>query len=531
MPHPEYQVVKIQSVIEENSIDATSLRGSTGSAILNEIDQTLLANSATPSSSLKDHEQKELSSSSSIETEKSDFISQPATIMTALQGVKKNIKSVLVVGGTDGSGTRRVVQMLTDIGVTMVSEDPETYDIHADLVGGWPPIVSPVLSVTHSLNYDPERLPDAVKKFMSRSLRSLLDRARADSVKPQSNILAVGGALRKPSGTSAARIEFGFKAPVAMTLTPWWAHLLPQFQLLHVLRDGRDIAFSVNQGPVEKFYANMYGTSDFSTPVPLKAMRLWSDWNSQIYNWAKTRTQKLLDESSQNDDTYFGYMALHSEDLVSLDTAVRFAAIKDLAIFVGSSLTDDELCCLSMKGSEFMGSHDRTLKQKENSESQVTSRYGKWRSHLAGNTALAKDIYRLGSEGLRIFGYEPMRLMADASMTTGTHSYTCALSADQCGFKKPASSQEVGTDAVAVKPEDWTLSGKCETFADIDYFGADLSAFVMDGEDNAACCRQCLATASCKHFTIDTNSRTCYLKFNLASSKRKVGLVSGNVIM
>ena len=48
------------------------------------------------------------------------------------------------------------------------------------------------------------------------------DKARVDSLKPQSNILAVGGALRKPPGTSAVRIEFGFKAPVAMTLTPYW---------------------------------------------------------------------------------------------------------------------------------------------------------------------------------------------------------------------------------------------------------------------------------------------------------------------
>lgn len=48
---------------------------------------------------------------------------------------------------TDGSGTRRVVQILSQLGVTMVSEDPETYDIHADLVGGWPRIVEPVLEV------------------------------------------------------------------------------------------------------------------------------------------------------------------------------------------------------------------------------------------------------------------------------------------------------------------------------------------------------------------------------------------------
>jgi hypothetical protein len=29
----------------------------------------------------------------------------------------------------------------------MVSEDPETYDIHADIVGGWPNVVTPVLEV------------------------------------------------------------------------------------------------------------------------------------------------------------------------------------------------------------------------------------------------------------------------------------------------------------------------------------------------------------------------------------------------
>lgn len=33
----------------------------------------------------------------------------------------------------DGSGTRRVVQTLIQLGVKMVSEDAETFDIHADL--------------------------------------------------------------------------------------------------------------------------------------------------------------------------------------------------------------------------------------------------------------------------------------------------------------------------------------------------------------------------------------------------------------
>ena len=50
-------------------------------------------------------------------------------------------------GFVDGSGTRRVVQILCQLGVSMVSEDPETYDIHADSVGGWPVMAHPLLQV------------------------------------------------------------------------------------------------------------------------------------------------------------------------------------------------------------------------------------------------------------------------------------------------------------------------------------------------------------------------------------------------
>ena len=55
--------------------------------------------------------------------------------------------NLLVVGGTDGSGSRRVVQLLVALGVNVVSEDPETYDIHANVAGGWPIFVKSLLRV------------------------------------------------------------------------------------------------------------------------------------------------------------------------------------------------------------------------------------------------------------------------------------------------------------------------------------------------------------------------------------------------
>eukprot|EP01038_Epipyxis_sp_PR26KG_P009312 gene9312-12548_t len=331
--------------------------------------------------------------------------------------------AVLVVGGTDGSGTRSVVQLLTELGVTMVSEDPETYDIHADLVGGWPEIVKPVIRETKSLNYNPDRLSLGLVNKERMQLRKLLAQVDKDSTKPQSKKLAVGGALNKPKGTSCSKISYGFKAPVAMTLAPWWADTLSDFRMLHVLRDGRDISFSANQGPVEKFYNDMYGTSPDRYSVPVKAIRLWSDWNSQLYNWSKDYMNSLKLKSSVES---FGYHVIHSEDLVDDDNAVRFAAVVALAEFVGSSLSTDALCCLSLKDSEFMGSHDRTPKEKSNSEAQVQSRYGKWRNRLVGNRGLSDELHKVGEEGLRIFGYEPMRELADSTMATSS-GYKCGL--------------------------------------------------------------------------------------------------------
>ena len=155
--------------------------------------------------------------------------------------------SVLVVGGTDGSGTRRVVEVLTKLGVTMVSEDPETYDIHADIVGGWPKIVDPVLHEAHGLQYNPTSLSENVQKETRARISKVIGQAKVDSLKPESKILARGGKLNTPKGVSASGVSFGIKAPVSMVMAPWWKDMLPNFKFLHVVRDGRDIAFSANQ--------------------------------------------------------------------------------------------------------------------------------------------------------------------------------------------------------------------------------------------------------------------------------------------
>jgi hypothetical protein len=73
---------------------------------------------------------------------------------------EQHLKPVLLIGGTDGSGTRAVVDLLRELGAMVVADDKETFDVHANMLykgKGWPGLVRTVLKQTHgkvNYNYD-----------------------------------------------------------------------------------------------------------------------------------------------------------------------------------------------------------------------------------------------------------------------------------------------------------------------------------------------------------------------------------------
>lgn len=354
----------------------------------------------------------------------------------------------------------------------MISEDPETYDIHADIVKGWPEVVAPVVSSTQSLDYTPSKLNSALQIKTKQAVGAILNQVAKDSLKPTSYKLAVGGVLPHPADVTTNSVLYGFKAPVAMTLAPWFAELSPHFKFVHVLRDGRDISFSANQGPVKKFFKAMYRTQGTQLPEQVKSIKLWSDWNSQVYHWATHYASQLDQEATTTarNEKSFGYFAIHSEDLVHPSTAVRFAAISHLASFVGSDLDPTRLCCLALKESGFMGSHDRTPITKKTASgaagaAQVSKRYGKWHAFLEKNRALSDAIHKEGSEGLRIFGYEPPRALAEDSMRSSATGKQCSAEthASLCGVEE----QKV----VMEDAQSWAVGGMCSTAPGIDFIG------------------------------------------------------------
>lgn len=106
-------------------------------------------------------------------------------------------------------------------------------------------------------------------------------------------------------------MSWGFKAPISMVLVPFFEEAWGNAKFLHVVRDGRDIAFSGNQTPVEKFYTDMFprGSRELGFKEPsLKAVALWDRWNVGVYEWAASRKEKGV--------SGMDYLLLHAEDLI-----------------------------------------------------------------------------------------------------------------------------------------------------------------------------------------------------------------------
>lgn len=253
----------------------------------------------------------------------------------------QKMKPILIVGGSDGSGTRAVVDALGHLGVPMLVDDAGTDDVHALGVlegAGWPPLVKLVLEATRTADYEFGKLPRGVQNVLLGELNPLRQRyeGRADELLQTAKV---------NNRTVTSKVHYGFKAPITMLLLPALRQVFGSVKFLHVVRDGRDIAVSDNQSPVKKFYDYFYGDAiqrrsayDHEDDESLKsvmAIQLWNDWNRQVEEWSW----------KHNDGRSLDFLTIRTEDLLSPN--LKYQVLKQLSHFVGSPRTPLEICCLS----------------------------------------------------------------------------------------------------------------------------------------------------------------------------------------
>ena len=363
---------------------------------------------------------------------------------------------LVVVGGSDGSGTRAVVSLLQQLGVPLAIDDPVSNDVHAGEVGGWPALVHPLLQAAHDQYQGPvcgmNFPPDPVR---TASAGDLVD--RTEQLVRQ---LVRTSREKAPTHSHAARFAgvVALKAPVAMALLPYFRRVSPDLRFIHVVRDGRDIAFSSNQSPVLKFFNasfgshcwdpetflsgseeqspqdNLMGGLGSSEAAALRGARLWSAWNGGLLAWL--RGQQSSDELMTEGGLKF--LVLRIEDLSTPEcTEAKRRTIAAVAHLTGSGASDQELCCLCESPTDFLGA-SAELKDTADLESLVSGSsppssspsssetlasgaegqgYGKWRHEVTKRPArlgkiLEQHLQDITGPTLHAFDYQGIRAPA-----------------------------------------------------------------------------------------------------------------------
>lgn len=146
---------------------------------------------------------------------------------------------ILIVGGTDGSGTRAFVDTLRRLGVPILFDDPSTFDIHARELfdqQGWPSLIDLVISHTHSANYEWDDLPPDAQQILQQEIPKLL-RGLKGKLRRASLLEKKMFHHHRKITPKARGVAFAIKAPVAMLVLPVLTKFVGKIKFLHVLRE------------------------------------------------------------------------------------------------------------------------------------------------------------------------------------------------------------------------------------------------------------------------------------------------------
>ncbi|HHH38053.1 MAG TPA: hypothetical protein ENK50_00545 [Sedimenticola sp.] len=160
----------------------------------------------------------------------------------------------VVVGGSGGSGTRLVAQVLRWLGV----------DLGAPLNGAGDAM--------------------ALVPLYDRHIGAVLGAGAVDLAALGSDLEAC---LRRHVSPFPPRRPWGWKNPRSIYLLPWLDRLLPGMVFVHVIRHGLDIATSANQNQLHRHGDAVLGPGWRGQPLPLASVRLWAVVNGRAADYGR----------------------------------------------------------------------------------------------------------------------------------------------------------------------------------------------------------------------------------------------------
>lgn len=175
------------------------------------------------------------------------------------------MRSPVLIGATGGSGARILRDALAAAGFYMGYDTMGTGD-SVEFADFFDRQVGRVLAATRRLDYTLDMLPESLRGPVHRDLEATL----ASYLRHH---LSIGGA-------------WGLKGPRILYMLPFFQEQLPEMVFVQMVRDGRDMALSGNQGQLQRYYQPLYGEA-LSEDLSVPAARLWAKANIEAADWCR----------------------------------------------------------------------------------------------------------------------------------------------------------------------------------------------------------------------------------------------------
>lgn len=191
--------------------------------------------------------------------------------------VEKSDTAPVVIGGLGGSGTRLVVSLLRDMGVSFGGEMNESLD------NLWFSLLFVRRSILLKSDEELNKLAWLFANSMrhgakvSTDLRSMLVEAcnsHRDPVLSAADLEEARSSLLAAPTVDRRHEHWGWKQPNTHILLPVLDQLFPQMKFVYVVRNGLDMAFSENQNQLKYFWGDLLLDGDISS-TPANALRYW----------------------------------------------------------------------------------------------------------------------------------------------------------------------------------------------------------------------------------------------------------------
>jgi Sulfotransferase family len=167
-----------------------------------------------------------------------------------------------VIGGTGGSGTRVIARIAESAGMFIGTDLGPALDARC---------LKPYLTrwINDYWPYWERRLPAESEEAMVGGLQ----------------VAVMAHCATLPPATAA----WGWKAPRSIFLLPFLDRHLPNLRFLHLLRDGRDMAFSSIRAPLRNHGPAVLEPAEQSLPHALRAIVLWERVNVRAADYGEQR--------------------------------------------------------------------------------------------------------------------------------------------------------------------------------------------------------------------------------------------------